>query len=169
MASKHMQRVMREQVKNILNKRPADRRVAAVDGFLLAMMTAFGTHHREAGLDLSFQRISESCDDPRAVINKHMVEHEEARVVELQELDNWPDILRSNLVGCITPEELSQEGQNELLEAFIILLQAVCQGYVHGWRVIGDSADGSYFHCWCDIYALAAPDGLYLLYCSIDD
>ena len=152
------------RAKDILSKKSADRRVAAVDGYLLALEVLYD----DANTSVSFEfvRIDGTAEQPLAAVARHL--GPDLRV-ELSPTVDWKKELRRDLLQGFLPVSLQPAVRERMAETFVLLLNRACSDTASAWRVTTEPTDGSYYHCAWNTYLFPTPDGLFLLHCAIDD
>ena len=163
-----MERTALERVqahaKAILSKQAADRRVAAVDGYLLALETLFDDRNTSVSFD--FTRIDGTADQPLDAVTKYQGPNFR---VALTPMADWRVELARDLLGGFLPTSLRPASRQRLAETFVVLLNRACSDTASAWRVVAEPTDHSYYHCAWRTYLFLTPDGLFLLHCAIDD
>jgi len=156
---------LQARAKDILSKRAADRRVAAVDGFLFALESLCGETNK--GVSFDFAWIDGTADRALEAVTRH---HGPNFKLALNPLADWRVELTSDLLGGgFLPASLPPPVRRRLVEAFVVLLNRACADTATAWRVEAEPKDQSYYHCAWRTYLFPTPDGLLLLHCSIDD
>ena len=154
---------LQRHTKDILSRNSADRRVAAVDGYLLALETL----HEDANLSVSFifERIDGTADRAHDAVVRHLGP---GLKVDLVPLDDWKRQLSKDLPGFLftIPNE---KARRRLADALVALLNRACSDTASAWHVATEPTDNKYYHCDWQTYLFPTPHGLFLLHCAIDD
>ena len=150
--------------KGILSKQAIDRRVAAVDGYLLALETLFDD--RYTSLTLDFTRIDGTADHPLDAVTKY---HGPNFKVALTPMADWKVELARDLLEGFLSTSLRAATRERLAETFVVLLNRACSDTASAWRVMAEPTDQAYYHCAWRTYLFPTPHGLFLLHCAIDD
>ena len=159
----HALKYLQQRAKDILAKQNADRRVAAVDAYLLALETL----HEDANLSVSFsfERIDGTADRAHDAARQHLGP---GLKIELVPLDDWQRSLSKDLLDYLFSVH-NQLVRRRLADALVVLLNRACADTASAWRVATEPSDGKYYHCAWSTYLFPTPHGLYLLHCAIDD
>lgn len=157
---KHLQR----KAKDILSKKAADRRIAAVDGYLLALETLY--EDSNTNVSFSFGRIDGTADRALEAASAAMGE---GMRIELAVLTDWKRELTGDVLQGYLPHSLQPDVRERLAHGLMILLNRATGDTASAWRVLATPTDGKYFHCAWQTYLFATPDGFFLLHCAIDD
>jgi len=158
--TKYLQRKARE----MLSKNAANRRVAAIDGYLMALESLGSEANHSVSFD--FRRIEGTVDRARDAALAAMGE---GMKIELTPLADWKRELANDLLQGYIPTALGPELREEIAQGLLILLNRACSDTASAWRVVATPTDGKYFHCAWSTYLFPTPDGLFLLHCAIDD
>jgi len=159
----HTLKYLQRRAKEILARQSADHRVAAVDGYLLALETL----HEDANVSVSFsfERIDGTADRALDAARQHLGP---GLKVDLVPLDDWQRALSKDLLGYLFSVQ-NQAVRQRLADALVVLLNRACADTASAWRVATEPADGKYYHCAWSTYLFPTPHSLFLLHCAIDD
>jgi hypothetical protein len=154
---------LQRRTKDILSKSSADRRVAAVDGYLLALETVAAVPNHVPSF--TFERIDGTADRALDAVTQHLGP---GLKVELVPADNWQWQLSKDLLRFLYPVP-DEKVRRDLVERLVVLLNRACSDTASAWKVIIEPDRKTFFHCAWETYLFPTPHGLFLLHCSVDD
>ena len=154
---------LQRRVKDILDQRNAARRVAAVDGFLLAVESL----HESGGMSsqFTFERIEGTAADPLDAVRRHINPAYQYEVVPVE----WRTELAEKLPDAMFGEtSLRPAARKRVVDTLIVLLNRATSDSVTAWRVETNPGKDTY-HCFWLTYLFHTPHGLFLLHFAEDD
>ena len=154
---------LQKRVKDVLEPRQAARRVAAVDGYLLALERLYESGGMSS--TFTFERVEGSPADPLEAVRQHI---NPGYRIHLYPID-WRQELSMTLPDAVFGEtSLRPVVRQRVIDALIVLLNRATSDAASAWRVETDPGK-DFYHCFWLTYLFHTPHGLFLLHFATDD
>ena len=161
--AKGADKFLQKRVKDLLDPRQAARRVAAVDGYLLAVECL----HESGGLfsTFTFERVEGGAGDPLEAVRQHINPGYRIHLLPIE----WQKELAATLPNAVFGEtSLRPVVRQRVVDTLIVLLNRATSDATSAWRVETDPGK-DFYHCYWLTYLFHTPHGLFLLHFATDD